>query len=141
MDFGTAPEIMQKAKDDACLRHEGVKHPSRIRDMVTGRYLEYSEAQDNLGMSIFDPRNTILTCQEVKEKLYNKEICLVPTDNGIKVHVLNPELLRPDGPQRFVHPNRSNYNAAGQGQPQVHMRAGWAEPDACLREHVWAQAD
>ena len=23
MDFGTAPEIMQKAKDDACLRHEG----------------------------------------------------------------------------------------------------------------------
>ena len=28
--------------------------------------------------------------------------------------MLNPELLRPDGPQRFVHPNRSNYNAAGQ---------------------------
>ena len=44
--------------------------------------------QDNLGMSIFDPRNTILTCQEVKEKLYNKEICLVPTDNGIKVSLV-----------------------------------------------------
>ena len=41
--------------------------------------------QDKMGMSVFDPRNTILTCEEVKEKLYSGEICLLPTDTGIVV--------------------------------------------------------
>ena len=44
-----------------------------------------STVQDNLGMSVYDARNTILTCEEVKEKLYSGEICLLPTDAGIQV--------------------------------------------------------